>query len=371
VGNRFQSLISLALVTAICLFTSIPVRGAQEEPANIDELIKIVQSGDSNAYLAAEALGHLGPKAKSARDALVKSLESKDDRLRIASGLALANIDLENEETAKLVVKTLIGALADEDANVRREALRAISSVRKAQPEELKIIAKALADSDRFVALHATEALASLGERGVPLLSEATKNPKTAMWALLALETIGPKAHEAQDQVIALLKDKDTVLQEQAALTLSKIAPDAKKSIPALLPLLDSEVLPVRAAAAFAIAQFGPDASGAVAKFQKMTKDGDIVSRLIGARGLIAVARPRGAAAKPLVEIMISGLEDERPGVRRESAVGLGKLGVDAASATDALTKATEDKVEGVKLAAEEALKAIKSGKSTDAKESK
>ena len=367
----FQRAMSMSLVAAISLFFSSSAMAAEDEPANVDDLIKVVQSEDASAYLAAEAIGHLGPKGKPAKDALIKALASKDDRLRIASGLALAAIDLEDESTAKLVVKTLIAALADPDPNVRREALRAISNIRRAQPEELKLIAKALADSDRFVALHATEALASLGERGVPLLTEATKNSKTSMWALLALETVGPKAHEAQDAVIALLKEQDTVLREQAALTLSRIAPDAKKAIPALLPLLDDEVIPVRAAAAFAIAQFGADASAATTKFQKMTKEKDDVSRLIGARGLIAVARPRGAAAKPLVEIFVTGLEDERPGIRRESAVGLGKLGIDAASAVDALTKATEDKVEGVKLAAEEALKAIKSGSSTDKNESK
>ena len=134
-----------------------------------------------------------------------------------------------------------------------------------------------------------------MGERGVPLLAEATKNEKTVMWALLALENIGPKAHEAQDAVIALLKEKDSVLREQAALTLSRIAPDPQKSIPALLPLLD-DVVPVRAAAALAISQFGSKANSAAGKFQKMLEDKDEFSRLVGARGLIAVARPHGAA---------------------------------------------------------------------------
>ena len=131
----YPSSMGLWFTAVFYLFSSAPLCAAPaEEPVNVDELIKVVQSENKTSYLAAEALGHLGPKAKPAKNALVKALDSTDDRLRIASAFALAAIDLEDDETSKLIVKTLVAALSDPEPHVRREALRALSNVRRPNP---------------------------------------------------------------------------------------------------------------------------------------------------------------------------------------------------------------------------------------------
>lgn len=326
----------------------------------VEELIAIVEADGDPAELAAGSLGNMGAEAKKAVPALTKSLNSSLPRTRIAAAIALFDIDSESEESMQKVVATLVRALTDEDDDVQREALRLLSRQKKANDEQVRAIARALVDNDDYVAAHATDALVKVGARSVPVLVEAAKNPKSVLWAVLALGDIGPDAKPAVATLVEASKDPDPLIRQESALALAKVQADAATAIPVLKALLDDKAPMVQAAAAYALVQFGPAAKEVAEQLRAMTRGGDPLSRIIGALALIDIDCPRGDEAKPLAEILQSGLDDPHPVARCESAKGLGKLGAAASAAKEKLaTLADKDPDESVRKAADEAVHAI------------
>jgi HEAT repeat protein len=332
----FISVLTLAAIGCSQAEAPSAPEGAARKPL-VDELVAILEADGDAAELAAGSLAAMGPEAAPAIPALIKATQSTNPRTRVAAAIALFNVDSTNEETVQRVVAVVVRALTDDDADVQREALRLLSRSRRADDEQIRAIAKALVHADDYVSAHAAEALVKLGPRSVPILIEAAKDPRSVLWAILALEDLGAESKSAQSTLLETAKDEDPLIRQESALALARIQADADAAVPALIAMLDDEQAMVRAAAAHALVSYGEAARDAVAPLRRMLEGPDPLSRIIAALALIELDRPAGDAVQPIVEVLTEGLADEHPIARRESAAGLGKLGAAARSAKEKL----------------------------------
>lgn len=319
----------------------------------VAELAAIVEADGDAAELAAGSLGAMGPEAAPAIGALTKATQSTNPRTRVAAAVALFDVDSKNEETMQRVVAVVVRALTDEDADVQREALRLLSRSRRADDEQIRAIAKALVHNDDYVSAHAAEALVKLGPRSAPILIEAAKDPRSVLWAILALEDLGVDAKSAQSILVQTAKDEDPLIRQESALAFARIQADPDVAVPALVSMLDDDQAMVRAAAAHSLVSYGDAAREAAAPLRRMLEGTDPLSRIIAALVLIDLERPAGDEVRPIVRALEAGLADEHPIARRESAAGLGKLGSAARSAKEKLESLAEtDPDESVRQAA-------------------
>jgi len=144
-------------------------------------------------------------------------------------------------------------------------------------------------------------------------------NPVARYTALFALGECGALAEPLLPEIIASLHDPHLLVRIHAALSLGKIGRHPELALPALRKTLDDAKPSVRCAAATAIGDFGPEAADAVPQ---------------------------------LIELL--GFPISR--VRAEAATALGKIGPEAGRAVPGLTKLLEDEYSTVRRAAAEAL---------------
>jgi HEAT repeat protein len=152
---------------------------------------------------AAEALGRIGPEAKSAVPALVEALKDQIVGVRRRAAEALGIIGSE----AKSAVPALVEALKGQDAEVREGAAEALGRIGPEAKSAVPALGEALKDQDKWVRLRAAEAL------GI----------------------IGPAAKSAVPALVEALKDQDVWVRQEAAWALGIIGPAAKSAVPALL----------------------------------------------------------------------------------------------------------------------------------------
>lgn len=343
------------------LLLLLPTRMSQADEASsladVPALSRLVKDGSASAYLAAEALGHLGTAAKEASAVLEGACAAKDGRLRVAAAVALLEIHPKEESPARAKgIAALLGALDDKSEDIRREAARGLARVKKVDAAGMDRLARALADEDPFVATHVADTLAELGEPAVPALSRGVENDATVMLALVALGRMGEKATSAQGAISARLKDADAIVRQEAALALSQIKPEPASAVAALLPLLDDPARGVKAAAAVGISAQGAEGKKAASKLESMLDDADEFTRLVGAYGLAMIESVSSALENKVVTILTKGLSDPRPLVRREALHALGRLGLAAQSAKGEIEKLLNDPEVAISSAAREVL---------------
>jgi len=169
------------------------VQYAREGKDTLPALIEIVANKSAGAVRlsVAQALGAMGPKAKSAVPALAKALADTAWDGRDGAATALGDI----HENPDVGVPALIKALADPDARVRGAAARGIGRYRSSDPEAIAALAKTLEDEDDTVKAQAAEALQGIGPKAkaaIPALEKAAKAPGfiTAQAAEEALKSV-------------------------------------------------------------------------------------------------------------------------------------------------------------------------------------
>ena len=197
---------------------------------------------------AASALGHLG-----------------DDRPQVAE--AMANL------------------LTDSDPVVRRAAPGALRQMKLPREVSIPLFVKVLSNADEGAVMGALQTLAESGEKAVPFLLDALKQPKAAYWACLALAEIGPPAKAAVPDLARLTASDQPEMRLQACMALGAIGPDATSATPGLIKILQSDQMAgVRYGAAFALGRIAPNDSAAIIALQKAGASDDkflqIVCRL-------------------------------------------------------------------------------------------
>jgi HEAT repeat protein len=190
-------------------------------------------------------------------------------------------------------VESLIVALTDPDAHVRRVAVASLGAIAPApqRADAVEALVPLLKTGDRVAAV---EALARFGPRASPavpaLIQVLGDADEDARWnAADALGQIGPEARAAVPRLIAVLKDESAEVREHSAESLGQIGAEPESVIPALVMTLKDENPKVRRDAARSLGQFGPKATTAVLALQALSKDTSDSVREAVAKSLLQI----------------------------------------------------------------------------------
>ena len=205
--------------------------GKRQDTKEAKEKINVSRSINPPSKLAVWFLGEIGPEAKSAVPALIKTLREGDVRLRGPAAEALGKIGPD--------AKTAIPALA---------------AVLAANPTVPMI----LRDCDSSVVDLAGGALCKMGPNGVarilPLFDNESEKARELACQLIS-ET-GPSAKPYVSHLVAALRDKSPAVRRSAAEALGKLALEPRQAVPALVKKLNDSDRRVRAAACWALGGF-------------------------------------------------------------------------------------------------------------------
>jgi len=197
---------------------------------------------------AAEALTTIGPKARSAVPALIRTLKRScaekhtDWYIRDTIVRALGSV-------REAAVPFLIEALSDEDREVRCGLIRALGIVGVKSKDVMPALMGMTNDEDLSVRAHVARAFGRIGPAAVPGLIRMLGDKTVTCEAARALGDLGPAAKDAVPQLIQALKDKRANVRQFAATALGQIGPAAREAIPSLTDALKSKNEHVRAAA--------------------------------------------------------------------------------------------------------------------------
>lgn len=175
-------------------------------------------------------------------------------------------------EPARDAVPLLVEMLKDKDANVRRQALESVRSIRLFSDLVLNGLRDVLkSDGDRV----------------------------NRITAALALGEMGKDRTESCEALLAAFKDKDARVRETSVLALAKIGAPA---VPSLAGLLKSETTNVRALAAMALGNMRGQAKAAVSALTPLLGDKELVVRISAADAIGMIGDDSSAGAKEALE---------------------------------------------------------------------
>ncbi|HEV3341074.1 MAG TPA: HEAT repeat domain-containing protein [Pirellulales bacterium] len=290
---------------------------------------------------AADGLGELRAKAKSAVPALVKALKDKDAGVRGHAAHALSEIG----DKSASVVDGLFALVGDQDALVRRAALRALRSLRLPHDLLMPKMVKTLKSASPADAAAALATMAEAGEKAVPFLTECLGDKEACYWACLALADIGPAAKAAVPHLSKLHEREEPQVRLQALVALGSIGPDARPAVPAIVKSLESDkAAGVRYAAAYALGQIGAGDKASRAALSKAMEGDDAFLQIVAAWASARVAKEDKQAQDKATTLVLKGLTSERVDVRRAAARALAEIKPPPEVVAPVLIKAIQDK---------------------------
>jgi HEAT repeat protein len=361
---------------------------------------------------AAEGLQLLGYKARPAFTALTRALDDKDPGVRARAAASTRACDPEpkdvlpvlkqavegkadgpgrmwattwlgeiavgvDKEQAKQAVSLLTTALADENAEVRRQAAFALGNVGAEATVALKGLQDRVNDADAAVRLQVAIALGKIdpqaAREAIPVLLKAltqkasrggppfNQDVATALAAIGAVEPLlealekgadegtvagvtfalvrmGPRAKGAFKHLQGALQHRDAGVRQRSADAMQAILPDPKEAVPVLVESLRHEDDYIRRWAAAFLAELGNRATGPevgdalepLADALKNESTSAVRVHVIRAMGEIVShlkETPKAPLDQGLVRALIARLSDVNIDVRRETTASLGKIG--------------------------------------------
>jgi HEAT repeat protein len=364
--------------------------GAEDVPA----LARALAHKDARVRMeAAEDLGLIGSPATDAVSALLRLAQKDPDPLtRVAAAKAVAAIDPKNDTA----VPTLIEALKDKAGKVRKRAAESLGDLGPGARSAVGALVKAVRDAEPMVSWASIDALGQIGpgaEAAVPTLIEALKEADTRAAAVDALGLIGRKSQAAIPALEQVLKGDDVTVRWATAAALVRIGGSgARAGVRYFLKtanpeggkeLYDAENLLVAPAAREARREtidavrepalrdaavkvlrdkhFVPMTKEQIAEAEKFLEDSDPGVRCVAAWVAHCGRRIGGENVdyKEIISVQQETLKARDPWARRQAARFLGSFGSYSKDAVPALTAALDDRDEGVRKAAAEALKGI------------
>lgn len=314
---------------------------------------------DANAAEAATfVLGQIGEVPAAAEATIRSNAKSDNKMLSTVSLWTLARVHPEDMELAKQAAEQLIGRIQDADPFVRVAAARALGSLQLKPEITFPIFERTLATADEATTRHAMDALAAIGGKAVPRLTEALKHEKLRVQAAYTLGQIGPEAASATDALAKLLENDNSKVASEAAMALAKIGPAAKGSVPALVAALKKPECPSTHAIVYALGTLGAGSADAKAALVKLMNDDTSVA-VLSAWALLQMDKGNANLAVPA---LIAGLSDAAAESRQMAAQTLGGVPGLSAAGIAALEKAAQDSDAVVREVAAEALSAQRSG---------
>jgi hypothetical protein len=172
--------------------------------------------------------------------------------------------------------------------------------------------------------------------------------------AVAALASFGPAVAGVVPALIGALADTETLVRVAANRTLGKFGSDAA---PALVQALGNDPRSeVRAGTALVLGNSVGTHDGAVAALAaELNGDAALDVRVSAARGLSV----GGAESVTALPALVEALEDPAPELAQWAALALGRMGPAAASAVEALERASESANRVVANAASQALRQV------------
>jgi HEAT repeat protein len=341
---------------------------------------------------AAEDLGAIGAPAAAATPTLLRLCrEDPDPLVRIEAAKAVARIDPKDETPLPL----LAASLKDRVATVRKRAAECLGDLGPAAKPAIPELVTAVKDPDPVVGWAAIDALGQIGpsaDAAVPALIEALKEANTRGAAIDALGLIG---HNARNAIPALerLLEGDAIDRWATAAALVRIggrgarpgvryflkaadptggkklydaaivlaAPSAPEALRELIDAVREKPVRDTATTILRDKSFVPLSKDQIADAKKFLEDMDAAVRSAAAWVLYCRRGQPGVAidVKAMVAVFADSLKAADPWARRQAAQFLGSLGGNARGAVLELTAARDDRDEGVRTAAAEALKRI------------
>lgn len=211
---------------------------------------------------------------------------------------------------------------------------------------------------DRYAAVSALAGFSKSGGRVVPLLVKLLDSDD-AQLRVLAARALGRFEGSAQSAIPRLLQlvkeDEDQAVCGVSAMALGQLKADPERAVPAILSRMnDFTTSWERANLIRAVGAYGAEATSAVPALVDLLSEDDLHSSTC--RALQSI----GPAASDSVPALTRSLTDFRPDHRRNAAAALGAIGPKAASALEALGAVAQDPEFSVRVAAQDAIDAIK-----------
>ncbi len=307
-------------------------------------------------WRAERALGAIGPGAADAVGGLIANLADSDERVRAYACYALGKIDAEPSQSA---VPGLVERVTDENAVVRRAAVDALLALQPDRKIVLPLMARALQDAEPRIVMAAVRTLTTEGAAAVPLLAEALADDKSAYWAVVALESMGPEAAPATPALVKLISHNDPEIRMEALMALAAIGPEAKNAAPKIVEILESDSAEgVQFAAAYALGSIGAEDDRATAALTHALRSDTPLLAMLGAWAL-AKSRPDDAQlGETAGQLIANGLKSDNPTLQAAAARVLADTRNTSEVATTALYGALVDASPQVAIAAADALAA-------------
>jgi HEAT repeat protein len=338
----------------------------QPEPVRV--LVEVWTGKPSQAqYLAAEVLGLMGPAAKAAIPALVKSVKTEDEDetgiVRSSAAEALGRIGAGTTE----VVPTLMAALKDrrlrwaaaealgrlgatakvavpalvklmEDSNGRVQAALALWRIQQ-RPEAIAALVAALKEDKSTFPARALGEIGSGAKAAVPALRQALKQKNAALRAAAA-QALWRISRDRQviEVLLDVLGHWDGGAQQTAIRTLGEIGPAAKAALPLLLPRMKDEDRRTRHLVAEALEKIEPGVlRRSAAAWARDLQKADTAVRRNAALALGTLFEEEETPA------LVGALKDTEAVVRHEAAFALVARQQHLRSAGAVLTAALKD----------------------------
>jgi len=277
--------------------------------------------GDESRDIRQAAINSLGRMHRSdAVEVLMAGLKDNNYRARRSAAEALAGFRV-SAGLKSVLIGDLVNVIGDEDASVRKYAVRALGNL--SDERTLEALLKALMDEDRNVRKRAVRALGNIGgESAVDPIIAALEDRCIRRDAAEALGQIGEQrgVNAAVEAMAMDLGHADMRVSISAAETLGRIG--SENAVSPLTNALRDTRWRVREVAAFALGNVGADYA-AQPLIEALNDSAPSVRRAAAE----AIRRLGDSQAMVLaVEAMLKDLNDRDPRVRESAAEALGRL---------------------------------------------
>ncbi|KAI8603074.1 armadillo-type protein [Dissophora ornata] len=272
---------------------------------------------------------------------LIGALKDEDADIRTSAASALGKQSMLPES----VIRSLIGALKDEDRHVRRSAASALGRQSTLPESAIQSAIDALNDEDADVRCSAAEALgkqSKLPESAIQSLIGAFKDEDAYVRrsAASALHNQSTLPESALQSLVGALNDEDWYVRYSAESALTKQPMLPESGIKSLVGALNHEDADVKRSAASALGNQSALPQSGIQSLVDALKHENADVR----RSAVSVLGNQSTLTELAIQSLISALKYEDTGVRRSAALVLGKQSTLPESAIQSLIGALKDK---------------------------
>jgi len=184
----------------------------------------------------------------------------------------------------------LIGTLYSDIIKIRQDAAHKLGQLGTDANPAVDALSIALRDEDWLVRHNASQALARIKGDAIPVLIGALNDNDNEIrfLAAQALESIGPEAEEAVPALVYALQSEDIEIRQHVCSALGQIGSSSKESVPVLIFALDDQDIGVRLMAAEALGRIGAGSAQALPYLTNCLKN---VSSPLSAYAGVAIAQ--------------------------------------------------------------------------------